>query len=117
MTPEDLKQLLSTPFALYTLMVIGSLISMLKQLSDARKNGATISSIDYLFTIETLIMLGGNTIAFIGLVMTDTLNWTGAIAIGYMVNSAADLSPNGRSKAIVDSIPDSTAVAKPPTEE
>lgn len=110
MTAEALKTLLSTPLALFLLMIFGSVISMFISLRDARKNGAMIAAHDYIFTIETVIMLGGNIIAFIGLIMTDTLNWTGAIGIGYMLNNAADLR-GGRSAAVVESIPDS---GKPP---
>lgn len=107
MTAEALKALLSTPMALFLLMIFGSLISMFISLRDARKNGAMIAVADYVLTIETLIMLGGNIIAFIGLVMTDTLNWTGAIGIGYMLNNASDMRSGGRSAAVVESIPDS----------
>ena len=109
MTAEDLKVLLSTPVALFVLMILGSLISMAKQYRDAKKNGSTITFKEYLFQVETFIMLGANTAAFIGLIMTDTLNWTGAIAIGYMANSASDgVMSGGRSAAIIDKVPDST---------
>lgn len=107
MTVEDLKQLLSTPAALLVLMLFGSLISMLMALRDARKNGATISFAQYFFTIETVITLGTNVLAFGGLVMTDALNWTGALGIGFALNHLSDMSPGGRSAAIVNSIPDS----------
>lgn len=108
MTAEDLKILLSTPLALFVLMLFGSLISMMKQYRDAKSNGATISFGSYVMTVETLIMFGANIIAFVALIMTDTLNFTGALGIGYAMNSLADLSPNGRSAAVINSIPDST---------
>lgn len=107
MTAAEIKAILETPAALFILMIFGSLVSMFKQIKDARNNGAKIGVADYVFSIDTFIGLGANVIAFIGLIMTDTLNWTGAMAIGYVLNSAADLRPGGRSAAIVDSIPDS----------
>ncbi len=94
MSAEEIKMLLSEPVALFVLMLFGSLLSMLKQLVDSRTNGSTITTAEYLFKIETLIMLGANVIAFITLIMTDTLNWTGAIGIGYVMNSVADLKPS-----------------------
>jgi hypothetical protein len=107
MDSEALKALLSTPIALFAIMLFGSLISMVMQLRDARKNGATISFGDFFLTIETVITLGTNVLAFGGLIMTDTLNWTGALGIGYALNHLSDLSPGGRSAAVVDSIPNS----------
>lgn len=104
---EQIKTLLSTPAALFALMVFGSLLSMLMALRDARKNGAKISFVDYFFTIETVITLGTNALAFGGLIMTDSLNWTGALGIGFALNHLSDLNPGGRSAAVVDSIPDS----------
>ncbi len=107
MTVEALKAFLATPAALFILMIIGSMISMFKQYQDAVKNGSTITLKDYLLKVETLIMLLTNVVAFGGLIMTDTLNWTGALGIGYAANSLADLSPGGRSAAIIDKVPDS----------
>lgn len=106
MNVEDIKTLLATPAALFVLMIFGSMVSMAKQIKDGRNNGSTIPVSEYLLSIDTFIGLGANVIAFIGLIMTDTLNWTGALAIGYALNSAADLRPGGRSAAIIDSIPD-----------
>jgi hypothetical protein len=94
MSAEALKELLSQPVSLFVLMLFGSLLSALKQMVDSRSNGSTITVAQYLFKVETLIMLGANVIAFITLIMTDTLNWTGAIGIGYVMNSLADLKPS-----------------------
>lgn len=107
-TVEELKAILSTPIALLILMLAGSIISMAMQLRDARKNGAKIRALDYYLTIETFITLGTNLLAFGGLIMTDSLNWTGAVGIGFALNHLSDLNPGGRSAAVVDSIPDST---------
>jgi hypothetical protein len=106
MSLEEIKVILETPVALFVLMIFGSIVSMAKQIKDARNNGATLPVSDYLLSIDTFIGLGANVIAFIGLIMTDTLNWTGALAIGYALNSAADIRSGGRSAAIIDSIPD-----------
>lgn len=104
MTAEALKALLSQPLALFVLMLFGSLISMFKQMLDARNNDSTITLGNYLLRVETAIMIGANVIAFITLIMTDTLNWTGAIGIGYVMNSIADLKPQGRSAAIINKV-------------
>jgi hypothetical protein len=104
MTAEALKALLSQPLSLFILMLFGSIISMFKQLLDARTNNSTITLGNYFFRVETAIMIGANIIAFVALIMTDTLNWTGAIGIGYVMNSIADLKPQGRSAAIINKV-------------
>lgn len=107
MTAESLKILLSTPLSLFLLMLFGSFLSMLKQMRDARANGSLVTAGQYLLTSETIITLGTNIIAFIALIMTDTLNFTGALGIGYVINSLADLRPEGRSAMMISSMPDS----------
>ena len=48
MSADELKTLLSTPAALFLVMLLGSLTNMLKQISDAKKNGASTSLGSYL---------------------------------------------------------------------
>lgn len=104
MDAASLKLMLSTPLALFILMLFGTVIGMLKQYVDARNNGSGITFGSYFAKVETVIAVGANIIAFVALIMTDTLNWTGALAIGYVINSAADLvrPGNGRSMDIVN---------------
>jgi hypothetical protein len=106
MTVEALKAFLSTPAALFALMLFGSVLSMFKQVRDAHVNGSTVGTAQYLLSIETIITLGGNILAFVALIMTDTLNFMGALGIGYAINSLADLKPGGRSAMIIANIPD-----------
>ncbi len=104
MDATSLKLMLSTPLALFVLMLFGTVIGMLKQYIDAKNNGSEITFGSYFAKIETVVAVGANIIAFVALIMTDTLNWTGALAIGYVINSAADLTRpgSGRSMDIIN---------------
>lgn len=96
MTADELKTLLSTPAALFLVMLLGSLASMLKQLSDARKNGSGASLGSYLAHLpETAGTVITNALGFLTLVVTDQLNFASALGIGYAANSAADLLRTG----------------------
>src|SRR5688572_1204010 len=97
MTPDELKTLLSTPLALFLVMLLGSLGSALKQLK------ATDTSLgSYLSHLpETLSALIANALAFGLLVVSDSLNFGSALGIGYVANSAADLIRNGGRSEIV----------------
>lgn len=102
MSAEELKVLLSTPAALFLVMLLGSLASMLKQISDANKNGAVTSLGSYLaHWPETAGTVITNALGFLTLVVTDQLNFASALGIGYAANSAADLlRSGGRSAAL-----------------
>jgi len=102
MSPEELKALLSTPTALFVLMLVGSFASMLKQVSDAKKNESDVTLGSYLaHWPETITTIISNIFAFIGLLMVDQLNFASAVGIGYMANSGADLvRMGGRSAAV-----------------
>lgn len=101
---EELKILLSTPAALFLVMLLGSLASMLKQLSDARKNGSSASLGSYLAHLpETAGTIITNALGFLTLVVTDQLNFASALGIGYAANSAADLlRTGGRSASLAN---------------
>jgi hypothetical protein len=103
MTAEELKALLSTPGALFLVMLLGSLASMLKQVSDAKKNGSVASLGSYLaHWPETVGTITTNVLGFLTLVVTDQLNFASALGIGYAANSAADLlRSGGRSASLV----------------
>lgn len=96
MSAEELKVLLSTPAALFLVMLLGSLTNMLKQISDAKKNGASTSLGSYLaHWPETAGTIITNALGFLTLVVTDQLNFASALGIGYAANSAADLLRSG----------------------
>lgn len=107
MSAEELKELLSTPLALFILMLGASFGSAVKQIIVSRNAGGYISLREYFFTHwpETVVMLGTNIGAFIGLIMTDALNWASALGVGYAANDAADLlTKKGRSDSITPTI-------------
>jgi hypothetical protein len=102
MTAEELKALLSTPFALAAIMIFGSLVSAWKQMIVAKRGGNQVSVSDYFLQHwpETVAMLGANIMAFIGLVFADSLTPVAAVGIGYMANDFADMvTKEGRSAA------------------
>lgn len=103
MTAEELKTLLSTPAALFVLMLLASFGSAWKQMLVARRSGTGASVQSYFIDNwpETLAMIGHNIIAFVMLIFTDTLNPAAAIGLGYIANDAADAyTREGRSFAI-----------------
>lgn len=99
---EELKLLLSQPIWLLLLMFLGSLVSALKQLGSAQRDGASVSIRDYVkHWPETFATIGGNVIGFILLLMSDQLNAAAAIGVGYGVNSVADMiRAGGRSASL-----------------
>lgn len=103
MTAAELKELLSTPLALFLMMLLASLGSALKQMWVARKQDVKVTFSSYFLEHwpETIIMLGTNVFAFVSLIMNDSLNWAAAIGIGYLANDAADaFTKTGRSAEI-----------------
>lgn len=103
MTPEEIKALLSTPVALFVIMLLASLGSAWKQMIVARRSGTEISVSSYFLKSwpETVAMLGHNAIAFVTLIFTDQLGWAAAIGLGYIANDAADAwTKEGRSISI-----------------
>jgi hypothetical protein len=103
MTTEDLKVWLENPLICFALMVLGTFTSIFKQVRDAYyTHGTQIGYIEYLFKFwpETMTMLMTNTVAFIALITTGTLNAPAAWGVGYAANSISDLirrSDNSRS--------------------
>ncbi len=96
MTPDELKSLLSTPLALFVVMLLGSLASVLKQIADAKKNGSEVTIGSYLSHLhETVSALILNVLGFLTLVVTDQLNFASALGVGFASNSAADLIRTG----------------------
>jgi len=92
MDTEHLKLIMASPVALFALMLLASVGSALKQLSVARRNGASMSCKEYLLHWpETSSTLIGNVLALAVLLHFDVLNVASAIGVGYGVNSLSDL--------------------------
>lgn len=101
MTPDSLKEMLGSPTALFTLMMLASLSNGIKQLLVVKQTGTPMTMVSYLsHWPETLAVMLGNTIAFAVLVLTDQLNFASALGIGYGTNSIVDLLPGKRSYAL-----------------
>ena len=94
MTVEELKVWLENPLICFALMVLGTFTSIFKQIRDAyNTHGTEIGYFEYLikFWPETITMLMTNTVAFIALITTGTLNAPAAWGVGYAANSISDL--------------------------
>lgn len=92
-----LKQALSSPTALFVLMLLASLSNGVKQLLVIRQTGKPMTFLDYLaYWPETLGMILANVIGFVVLILTDQLNFASALGVGYGTNSLIDLLPGKR---------------------
>lgn len=102
MTADYIKALLAQPVWLLLVMILASFLNMLKQVVDGRRNGSTLTCIQYLgHWPETVTTIGGNVFVFFVLLLSDQLNFAAAVATGYGMNSLADLvRPGGRSAAL-----------------
>lgn len=113
MTAEALKAIISSPLALFALMILASIGNGLKQLFVGRQTGPSMTCKEYFgHAPETVLTLIGNIFAFILLLYFDQLNIASAIAVGYGANSLADLIPKGRSYALKQT-PDDPAKVLP----
>lgn len=113
MTAETLKITLSSPAALFAMMLLASLGNGLKQLLVIRQTGTPISFVSYFrYWPETIGMIIANTLAFAILILTEQLNLASAIAVGYGTNSLVDLLPGKRSLALKSTIDDPEKVGK-----
>lgn len=98
MTADVLRAYLSSPTGLFVLMLLASIANGSKQLVVIRQTSNAMTCLQYWAHIpETLTTVIGNIVAFAVLIMTDQLNFASALAVGYGVNSLADLIPKGRS--------------------
>ena len=104
MSLEAVQEALKNPLILLAAMYAAMAVSMLKQITAARRDGLKVPGVsDYLVTYwpETAFAVFGNALAFATLVETGTLNLASAVGIGYATNSVADLIRHGgRSSAI-----------------
>jgi len=103
MTTEELKLVLSTPPALFVLMLLASLSSGLIEVGKAKRAGADATFSSYLTHWPSLVgTFLGNIIAFAVLILTDQLNFASALGIGYGVNNVVDALPrNDRADSLV----------------
>ncbi len=107
-----IKLFMTSPVALFVLMLLASLGQGVKQLSVIKQTGTPISFGKYLsYWPETLSMLVANVIAFAVLISMGQLNIAAAIGIGYGTNSLVDLLPGKRS-LVLKSTPDDPAKIK-----
>lgn len=116
MTADTLKTALSSPEALFALMLLASLASGIKQLAVIRQTGTPMTLGTYLsYVPETLGVVLANVIGFAVLILTDQLNFASALGLGYGTNSLVDLLPGKRSIAL-KATPDDPAktIAPPP---
>lgn len=99
MTEGELTAWLMRPGVLFAVMLLGSLGSMLNQISKAQREGRAVTCWQYLaHWPETMAMLIGNTFAFGTLLLAGQLNFAAAVGIGWVANSVADqIRAGGRS--------------------
>ena len=98
MTLITIKEILSTPMALFLLMLFASALNGLKQLHTVRQTGTPMSFAKYwAYWPDTAGTIFANTIAFVLLIFLDQLNIFSALGIGYGANSAVDLLSGKRS--------------------
>lgn len=101
MTADSLKALLSSPSALFVLMLLASMTNGVKQLLVIRQTGTPMTFLGYLaYLPETFAVLLANVIGFAVLILTDQLNFASALGVGYGTNSLIDLLPGKRSVAL-----------------
>ena len=112
MTIVALKALLSSPLALFLLMMLASISNGVKQLAVIRQTGYPMSCAQYYFRYmpETWGMIIGNVLAFAVLMSLDQLNIASAIGVGYGINSLTDLLPGNRSYVLKTTIDDPVKV-------
>jgi hypothetical protein len=101
MTLATTQSFIASPAGLFILMLLASIANGAKQLAVVSQTSVPMTCMQYWSHVpETLAMLAGNTVAFVILLMTSQLNYASAIAVGYGLNSLADLIPRGRSYAL-----------------
>lgn len=118
MTADALKTLLSSPGALFVLMILASLSNGIKQLVVVKQTGTPMTVLGYLsYLPETFGTVIANVLAFVLLVMTDQLNFASALGVGYGTNSLIDLLPGKRSVALKSTPDDPQKVVDVVTKE
>lgn len=104
MNADDIKHLIANPFVLLAVAFIGYGLSVVKQLLDARRNGAGMDCKTYLFShgLETAGAIGATLVMWLAALEANQLNVVAALGIGYAANSGIDaVVKGGRSAALM----------------
>lgn len=100
----EIGELVKNPYFLLALAYVGYGLSVLKQLIDARRNGASITCREYLMghMLETTGAVLGVVVLWLAAAETGQLNVVAALGIGYTANSGIDVFvKGGRSAALM----------------
>jgi hypothetical protein len=101
-TSDEWKKFFTTVPIEFVAMVLGTLAHGLIQTKNADSNGTPMTFLEYWsYVRELVIALIVNAAAFVGLLMADQLNISGAFTLGIAGNAAASLLTNGRTKDLV----------------
>lgn len=102
-TQEELIGWLNNVWVLYGLMILGSVISGLKQIKVAQMEGSGVTAGGHFsHWSDAVIVLGSNTLSFIALIYADQLNFVSAVSVGFVLNELVDLNPaSSRSNALM----------------
>lgn len=103
-TPAEMTAWLGNLWVLYGLMVLGSVISGLKQVKLAQMDGNVATNSAYFTShwMDVIIVLGSNTLAFVALIYGGQLNFVSAVSVGFALNELVDLNPaSNRSASLV----------------
>lgn len=101
-SPEALKAALSNPLLLLGVMFAGALVSGLKTIGTAKRDGSSITIGGYFgYLPETFGAVLAVFVAWGGLLIADQLNFAAAAAYGAVANTSVDLlRSGGRSAAL-----------------
>jgi hypothetical protein len=102
-TQEEMITWLSNPWVLYGLMILGSVISGLKQVKLAQMEGSGITVKSHFARLaDFFVVWGTNTLSFIALIYSGQLNFVSAVTVGFALNELIDLNPaSSRSNALM----------------
>lgn len=104
MNRADILALIENPVLLLGVAFIGYGLSVVKQLIDARRNGAAMTCKTYLMDhwLETAGAIGGTVVMWLAALEANQLNVVAALGIGYAANSGVDaFIKGGRSAALM----------------
>lgn len=100
----EIQELIKNPYFLLLIAFIGYALSVLKQLLDARRNGAAMTCKEYLagHWMETVGAVLGTVVLWLAAAEANQLNVVAALGIGYAANSGIDaVVKGGRSAALM----------------
>lgn len=100
----EIQELIKNPYVLLLVAYVGCALSVMKQLIDARRNGAYMTCREYLlkYSLETTGAVIGTAVMWLAAAEANQLNVVAALGIGYAANSGIDaFVKGGRSAAIM----------------